>query len=345
MPFLVDAGACLGRRSFQSPRAFGIVALLVFFEAGASGPLGAQEPAAAAPKAVQPAAATPEALPPGVLARLNGRDITVDEYARYLLDTLGKSELPKYVDRLLLDAEAARLGIQVTAERVDELVEEQVEREVRGLYRGDRARLEAELEKARLTLTDYKARLRQELRYDLLVQSVVSAGRELTDAPVRVEFERIYGKDGTESVLRQILVATGSLPGGTVARTDTEAKTRAQTVLAELRQGGDFVQATRVYSDDPYTRQNEGRLPHYRTAVYGDSFDTAVRALSKESPLSGVVPSKRGYHIIELLDRRTVRFEEVAPDLREALKNRAVTLAERQALVRRLRAAAEIEGL
>ena len=344
MRFLVDASVRAG--SFLTSTALGIVTLLGFFVAGASGPLGAQEPADAdAPKAVVPTGDSSASLPPGVLARLNGRDITVDEYARYLLDTLGKSELPKYVDRLLLDAEATRLGIQVTAERVDELVEEQLEREVRGLYRGDRARLEAALEKSRLTLADYKARLRQELRYDLLVQSAVSAGRKLTDTAVRAEFERIYGKDGTESVLRQILVATGSLPGGTETRTATEAKARAQVVLAELRQGGDFVLATRAYSDDPYTRQNEGRLPHYRTAVYGDSFDAAVRALSKENPLSGVVPSKRGYHIIELLDRRTVRFEEVAADLREALKNRPVTLEERQALVRRLRAAAEIEGL
>lgn len=286
-----------------------------------------------------------EALPAGVLARLNGRDITVDEYARYLLDTLGTSELPKYIDRLLLEGEAKRLGIEVAAERVEALVDEQLEREVRGLYRGDRARLEAELAKARLTIADYQARLRQELRYDLLVQSVVAAGRELGDDAVRAEFQRIYGQDGVESVLRHILVGTGPLPGGGGARTDTEAKARAEGIVQELRQGGDFVQATRAYSDDPYTKQNEGRLPHYRSAVFGDAFDAAVRSLTKENPLSEAVPSKRGYHIIELMDRRTVRLEEVGPDLREALKNRPVSPQERQALVRRLRGAAEILGL
>ena len=43
-------------------------------------------------------------LAPGIVARVNGRDISVEEYASYLFATLGRSKLDQYVDRLLIEA-------------------------------------------------------------------------------------------------------------------------------------------------------------------------------------------------------------------------------------------------
>ena len=41
-------------------------------------------------------------LPPGILARVNGKEITLQDYSRYLFVRYGKSKLEELIDRMLV---------------------------------------------------------------------------------------------------------------------------------------------------------------------------------------------------------------------------------------------------
>jgi parvulin-like peptidyl-prolyl isomerase len=270
-------------------------------------------------------------LPGGVLARLNGKDITVHDYVSYLYQSLGKSRLDEFVDRLLIEEEAQRLEIEVLKEEIESAVAERLDRTIKALYQGEEDRFVENLAKRRLTLEDYKGRARQDLYYETLWNDVILKMRQVTEVDLRQEFERVYGEGGVRYVIRHILAAPQTeAPAGTQApagtegaggasvRTPAEAKARAQRILKE---------------------------PFYSRELFGDSFYAAVTQLTPESPLSGVVQSPRGYHIVQLIDKQTTGLDGVKAEIEESLKKKSPTVAERHNLIKKLRAQAKIEGL
>jgi len=310
-----------------------------------------EEKAVSPQRAVSPEQKT-SSLPAGVLARLDGKDISVHDYVSYLYQSLGKSRLDEFIDRLLIEEEARRLEIEVQTEEIESAVAERLERTIKALYQGEEDRFVENLAKRRLTLEDYKGRARQDLYYETLWNEVILKTRQVTEVDLKQEFERVYGGGGVRYVIRHLLVApqtqapAGSDGGGAVlARTPAEAKARAERILKELQGGVDFVQTVKKHSDDVFTKRNGGRVPYYSKEFFGGSFYAAVTQLSPESPLSGVVQSPRGYHIIQLIDKQTTRFDDVKVEIEESLKKKSPTVAERHNLIKKLRTRAKIEGL
>jgi hypothetical protein len=282
----------------------------------------------------------------------------MEEYVQYLVATLGKSKLDEYVDRLLLDDEARSQGIQVEPREVEAAVEERVERTIKSLYQGSKEAYAEALGKRRTTLDEEKAKLRQELYYDGIWKQLVLTARDVSEEEVRRTFDRTYGDGGVQYVLRHILVSTRGLGtprtekegkegegAAVVRRTPGEARDRAEKILGEIRGGLAFTQAVKQYSDDSLTRRNDGRIPHYRKGAYGEKFDAAVAGLTREKPLSEVVESPRGYHLIELVEKRVTRLEDVKAEVEKSVRERAPTTGERQKLILRLREKARVEGL
>ncbi len=310
---------------------------------------GEQEAPAVGPQApAQPGTATgrqPSELPPGIVARVNGRDVSVEEYAGYLFATLGKSKLDDYIDRLLVEEEAQRLDLTVAPEAVEAALEQRIERTVKSFYEGERQQFLDKLISRRTTLDEYKDRWRQRMYFDMLQEELVIRTREVTPEALQKEFTRSYGEGGIQLVLRHILVSKRLRTSEGPVRSDSEAKARATQILLELEGGLDFAQAVKQYSDDTFTKANEGRIVHYRKGFYGDEFDQAVTALTADRKRSGVVASPRGYHIVELIERRVTRFEDVRVELEAFFKSMPPTVEEKHALTARLREKAEIEGL
>lgn len=285
------------------------------------------------------------ALPPGVVARVNGRDIKLEDYTGYLLASLGKSKLDELIDRLLLEEEAKALGVAIEPEKVESMVEEQIDRTIKSLYQGSRESYVAGLAKRRSTLEDQKAKLRQDLYYDALRAEVILKTRQTTEADLKRQFEKTHGEGGVQHVVRHILISTRGQGGETPSRPPAEAKERAEKVVQEIQGGLDFVQAVKQYSDDAFTKRNDGRIAHYRKGAYGEAFHQAVTKLTKESPLSGAVESPRGFHVVQLVERTVTRLEDVRPELEKVLRGQPPSTKEKQDLVRRLREKAKIEGL
>ena len=307
---------------------------------------GLAQEGAAKPDGESESAAGGESLAPGVYAKVNGREITEREYAQYLLASIGKAHLGRYIDRILIESESRRQGVSVTPEEVEKLVTERIDRTIQGVYRGNREAFLASLARRNMTLDERKQRDRQQIYYDRLLGGLILKQRKVDEATVQQEFERVYGPGGVQLELRHILVSTRRRIGADGARlpprTAAEAKSRASKVHQELLGGADFSRLVERYSDDPLTRQNSGRVPIYRPGIYGAEFDAAVSKLTKESPLSGVVSSSQGLHLVQLVEKRETKLKAVKAEVEALVRNRPPSPAEKQDALATLRQAATI---
>ncbi|GLS90024.1 peptidylprolyl isomerase [Psychromonas marina] len=80
-----------------------------------------------------------------------------------------------------------------------------------------------------------------------------------------------------------------------------ESKQKAQTLLNEINDGADFSKLAAENSDDTFSAANNGELDWFEAGVMDPAFDKASFALTKASPISELVESQFGYHIIKLV--------------------------------------------
>ncbi|WP_372880203.1 SurA N-terminal domain-containing protein [Psychromonas sp.] len=100
------------------------------------------------------------------------------------------------------------------------------------------------------------------------------------------------------------------------------AKEKALAILSELENGADFEQLAAEKSEDTYSAQNNGELDWFERGVMDPAFDDTAFELTREAPLSGVVKSQFGYHIIKLIDiqeSKTLPLSEVRQQVKIAL--------------------------
>lgn len=101
------------------------------------------------------------------------------------------------------------------------------------------------------------------------------------------------------------------------------AKEKAELLLADLKKGADFAKLATSSSDDAYSAKNSGLLDWFEAGVMDPDFDAASFALTKDVPLSGLVKSSFGYHIIKLMDiqeSQTLPFIEVKAQVKVAVE-------------------------
>jgi len=101
-----------------------------------------------------------------------------------------------------------------------------------------------------------------------------------------------------------------------------ESKQKAQAILAEINAGSDFTTLV-AKSDDTYSAANNGELDWFEAGVMDPAFDAASFALTEAAPISDVVESQFGYHIIKLVGieaSETLPFAEVKDRVKAALQ-------------------------
>ena len=113
-----------------------------------------------------------------------------------------------------------------------------------------------------------------------------------------------------QTLARHILVQTSEI------RTETQTKLLIEDIAARLKEGEDFKQLARQFSEDPGSKMNGGELGWSKDGDYDLEFEKVLNATSI-GDTSEPLKSSYGWHIIEVLDRRN---EDVSS---EEQKNRA----------------------
>lgn len=118
-----------------------------------------------------------------------------------------------------------------------------------------------------------------------------------------------------------------------------ETEDDAAALIAELADGADFAELAREHSRDP-AGANGGDLGWFVQEQMVEPFAVAAFAMEPGTVSAEPVETQFGWHVIQVADRRTVTptFEQLEPELREALGREALT-----ALLQDLRDGASIE--
>jgi peptidyl-prolyl cis-trans isomerase SurA len=215
--------------------------------------------------------------------------------ARQVLDDL--------VDVEILVQQARRLGIDVTDAEVQVSVEQQIRR-VRGQFSGDEE-FRRELRNAGFgTPEEYRRSLTDQFRRQMLQQRAFEELRkrmkpaDVTEEEITAAFEQWRGRIGQRPAtvtFRQIVVA----PKPT-EEANAVARAKAESLLVEIRRGGDFESIARRESMDPGSKDLGGDLGWARRGSgFVPEFERVVFALPP-GQVSPVVETSFGYHLIRV---------------------------------------------
>lgn len=215
---------------------------------------------------------------------------------------LAREALNALVDEEILVQKAQLLKIEVTPDEVNRSVDEQVKR-VRGQFDAEEA-YRAELRSAgfgtpeeyRRTLYEqYYRRAMQQRAFEELRKTAV--GRNVSDEEIQRAFDenRAQLQRAPATVtFRQVVVA----PKPT-AEAKARAKAKADSLLVEVRAGGDFEQIARRESMDAASKPQGGDLGWNRRGAMVPEFERMMFSLPP-GQVSPVIETAFGFHIIKV---------------------------------------------
>ncbi len=220
------------------------------------------------------------------------------------LDQLLRETLDVMVDEELLVQRARRDSVEVDEGAVTSTVNQQMAG-IRRQFQTEEA-FRAELQRAGFaSVEEYRNWLTERHRRNQLVQGLIRKYREEGRLPPASVSERDvtrYFEENRDRVpmlpptvtFRQIVVAPQASDEARAA-----ARAKAESLVVELRRGGDFEQIARRESMDASTRQLGGDLGWNRRGAMVPEFDRVMFALPP-GQISPVVETVFGYHIIRV---------------------------------------------
>lgn len=251
-------------------------------------------------------------------------DAKVEEYRKLNLERAIENKL------LLLEAQEQKIEVQ------DSVVEEQADKEIEALraqFPSAKAFRE-KLKQEHLTEQDFR-KLRQQLTKEMILRQrllqtkmqELKTGAEVTEAQLKAYYQE-HRKDfqrPSRARVSQIFVArpdTG-LPTDEFTARDQQARTKIQAAASRLKQGADFSQVVREYSEHAATKDRGGDIGWIEPGDTGlREFEKTVFGTLPLGKPSGVVDTARGYFIVRVEDRQSggqMPFEEVQGQLRKLI--------------------------
>lgn len=234
------------------------------------------------------------------VALVNGEAVPKDELFEIMYAQGGADALEQLIARKLIAQEAARVGLEITEEEMDE----EVDSIIGDNFQGSREDFLEVLELYGISEESF----REDARLNLLVRKLAMTKIDLSDAELRGFFNenRFLFEQAEEIEVRHILV---------------ETEEAAAEVVARLDGGEDFAGLASEFSIDMSNKDNAGYLGFFGRGVMVPEFEEAAFGLAV-GEVSGAVESPFGFHVIELLDRRDaveVAFEDVEDEVTDAL--------------------------
>jgi peptidyl-prolyl cis-trans isomerase C len=186
---------------------------------------------------------------------------------------------------------------------------------------------------------------REDIRQQVSVQRMISQGLAPDISVSQAEVGEFYESNldqmqkPIEVHARHILIK----PAADDAEAHIAAEAKIGGILAEIREGVDFVELATERSDAPSAPQG-GDLGYFREGQMVPSFEKAAFAL-EPGEVSDTVQTQFGFHLIKVEDRRggeTVPIEEVTDKIQTYLAQQKLQV-EVEALIVSLREAGDVE--
>ena len=168
---------------------------------------------------------------------------------------------------------------------------------------------------------------------------------QITDAEVQAYYNQHQDeyKVQDQVKVRHILIA---VPQGADAKTDAAAKAKADDLLKQIKNGGNFAELAKKNSDDPGSKDQGGELGWLDRGKTVPEFDKTAFSLAP-GQTSGVIKTQFGYHILQVEDKKTAHerpLAEVKSEIVPVLEQQKAGAAE-QTFAAQLAADAKANGL
>ena len=242
-----------------------------------------------------------------VVAVVNGEEVKRDKLADLLIDMYGNEGLGLLISRTLVKQESIKRNVTVTeeevAERIGALVDGQIKQQMKKGGLKDEEALKRELEKAKLTLDQYKKNIQKKFKLsngqieaELFAEKIIKKTIKITDEELREAYEEQLGE---KILARQI-----------VLRTSRDAERN----LERIKTGADFEALAKKESIDRNSASRGGKMrPFGPKGTIGKEV-----ANLKDGEVSKIIKTDSGYHIIKIdkrIPRSMKKFSEVKEDL------------------------------
>jgi peptidyl-prolyl cis-trans isomerase C len=291
----------------------------------------ASSPAQAAPAAAEPAKPVPAQLP-DVLARVNGENITRQEFEEFVQNLEGRAGGPvpaeqrdqvyrRVLDQIvgykLLQQEAKARKVAVPDGEVDARLGE-----IKKQFPSEDVFMQTLIER-KMTLDQIRADAREDMAIGKMIEAEIA-----TRAAVKPEqVQEFYEKNPDQFKQAERVRASHILitvPENADAAAKAQARTKAEQVLKDVQAGKDFAGLAKEHSQDPGSAVNGGDLGFFEQGQMVGPFNEAAFSM-QPGATSDLVETQFGYHIIRVAEKqaaRTIPLEEVRPQVEQFLQNR-----------------------
>ena len=219
-----------------------------------------------------------------------------------------------FIATTVLESEAEKRGIRVT----DQDITDAIAMISRNIPEG--MTLESALEMQNMTMDDFKARLRKDLRIKKLFDEEMEKAGAVTEEDIKAFYEEHKESLTTPETVkaRHILVQVGN---------DADEATRAQKkekiegLRKELEGGADFAELAKSNSDCPSSKEG-GLLPPFGRGQMVPEFEQAAFS-QPVGAIGPVIETQFGYHIVQVMERtagQTRSLDETHDQIRDYLR-------------------------
>ncbi|MBO76406.1 MAG: hypothetical protein CME17_03155 [Gemmatimonadetes bacterium] len=218
------------------------------------------------------------------------------------LDQMMSQVLDQIVNRTLVLQEAARdTLIRIEESEIEDRVTSRIN-EVTQQF-GGQSGLQQALEADGLNLAEYRDLLRTQVRQEqtqqlFLQRSLQGAPTiELSEDDLLESFQEARGQlQQRPKIITFTQVVLKPTPS---EMAEQSARSEADSVLGEIRSGGDFEELAQVHSDDIGSAELGGDLGWFRRGAMVAEFDDAAFSMM-DGQVSDIVETEFGYHIIKI---------------------------------------------
>src|SRR5579863_4372126 len=150
--------------------------------------------------------------------------------------------------------------------------------------------------------------------------------------PTQQEIQTYYNQHRSEysapetATSRHILI---KLAPNADAKTDAAAKAKAEDILKQIQNGGNFADLAKKYSDDPGSKDTGGELGPSQRGRMVPEFDNAI--FNQKIGDTKIVKSQFGYHIVQVESRQSAHeqpLSEVQDTIKATLTREKLSQAE-----------------
>lgn len=277
-----------------------------------------------------------ETLVDKIIAVVNDEAITFSEfdniYKPFMMQTNEKIVKPedemniknkileRMIEQRLIAQEAKRKNIAINKGEFETAYENE-----KNNFGGEK-QLEDYLISQGLTLEEFKQRIKDSLEGQKLINEMVRKNIEVSFSDVQNYYDKNIDKfKAPEEVkIRHISVKITDL------LTEEKAREKIESILKQIKDGKDFSELAKIYSDDESTKSNGGDLGWWKKGELSKELDKVVFSL-KEREISDIIKISNIFHLMKLDEKKEekvyklsdkVNINNIAMEIREIVKDK-----------------------